>query len=92
MGGAALAGPRTLRIPDLPRTARALAGGTLMGIGGSIAHGCNIGHGLTGVPLLSLGSILAAAAMAAGALLTWRLVVAPWPRIRGAESVARPVQ
>lgn len=92
VGGAALAGPRTLRIPDLPRTARALAGGTLMGIGGSIAHGCNIGHGLTGVPLLSLGSILAAAAMAAGALLTWRLVVAPWPRIRGAESVARPVQ
>ena len=53
--GAALAGSRRLRMPDAPRAARAAAGGLLMGIGGSLAHGCNIGHGLTGLPLLSLG-------------------------------------
>ena len=36
-----------------------LVGGIFMGVGGSVAHGCNIGHGLTGIPLLSLGSLLA---------------------------------
>jgi hypothetical protein len=89
VGGAALAGPRRPRVPDAARAARGLAGGLLMGAGGSIAHGCNIGHGLTGLPLLSLGSLLATAAMAAGALLTWRLVLAPSPRLRGTEK-ARP--
>ena len=83
--GAALSGRRRLRIPDTARAARALAGGLLMGVGGSIAHGCNIGHGLTGLPLLSLGSLLATAAMAGGALLTWRLVLEPSPRLRGSE-------
>jgi uncharacterized protein len=86
LGGAALAGSRRLRIPNAARAARAVAGGLLMGAGGSVAHGCNIGHGLTGVPLLSLGSVLATAAMAAGALLTWRLVVAPSSRVRGTET------
>jgi hypothetical protein len=37
------------------------------------------------VPLLSLGSLLATACMAAGALLTWRLVLAPAPAFRGTE-------
>jgi uncharacterized protein len=85
-GGAAL-GARRLRKPDLARATRAAAGGLLMGVGGSIAHGCNIGHGLTGLPLLSLGSLLAIACMAAGALVTWRLVLAPRPALRGRESV-----
>jgi uncharacterized protein len=85
VGGAALAGPRRPRVPDAARAARGLAGGLLMGAGGSIAHGCNIGHGLTGLPLLSLGSLLATAAMAAGALLIWRLVIAPSPRLRGTD-------
>jgi uncharacterized protein len=85
-GGAAL-GARRLRLPDAARTARAAAGGLLMGAGGSVAHGCNIGHGLTGVPLLSLGSLLATASMAAGALLTWRLVLAKRPAVRGRERI-----
>jgi len=89
LAGAALSGRRRLRIPDTARAARALAGGLLMGVGGSIAHGCNIGHGLTGLPLLSLGSLLATAAMAAGALLTWRLVLEPSQRLRGSERSAR---
>ena len=74
--GGTLAGPRRLRLPGIPRGARAAAGGVAMGVGGSLAHGCNIGQGLTGIPLLSLGSMLATVAMAAGALLTRRLMVA----------------
>ena len=85
-GGAAF-GERRLWRPDGTRAARAAAGGLMMGAGGSIAHGCNIGHGLTGLALLSLGSLLALASMAAGALLTWRLLLAPRPRLRGHERV-----
>ena len=70
--GGALAARRALVLPGAGRAARALAGGLLMGAGGSVAHGCNIGHGLTGIPLLSLGSLLATAAMAAGALAVAR--------------------
>ena len=85
VAGAALAGPRQLRLPDGPRAARALAGGLLMGVGGSIAHGCNIGHGVTGVPLLSFGSLLAVTAMVAGALMTWRFALAGRPALLGSE-------
>lgn len=86
--GAALSGRRRLRVPDAARAIRALAGGLLMGVGGSLAHGCNIGHGVTGLPLLSLGSLLAILAMAAGALVTWRFVLEPSRRVRGSERSA----
>ena len=39
-----------------------------MGFGANMAHGCNIGLGLAGIPTLSLGSMLAVACMAIGAL------------------------
>ena len=82
-GAVAIRGP--LRLPDRARAGRALAGGVLMGLGGNLAHGCNIGHGVTGVPLLSIGSVLAVSAMAVGALITWRYLLAPRPRLRGVE-------
>jgi uncharacterized protein len=85
VAGAALAGPRRPSVPDRARAARALAGGLLMGAGGSIAHGCNIGHGLTGLALGSFGSLLAVACMALGALVTWRLLLASQPALRGTE-------
>jgi|SRR5215218_1927950 len=85
VAGAALAGPRRPSVPDGARATRALVGGLLMGAGGSIAHGCNIGHGLTGLALGSFGSLLAIASMAAGALATWRLLLASRPALRGAE-------
>ena len=44
-------------------------GGLLMGIGAGIAGGCNLGHSLVGVPLLSLGSITSTLAMAAGVFI-----------------------
>lgn len=83
-GGAAL-GTRRLRLPNAARSARAAIGGVLMGVGGNLAHGCNIGHGLTGLPLLSFGSLLATTCMAAAALLTWQLIIAPNPTLRGHE-------
>ena len=73
VAGGALGARRRLRLPGPGRAARAAAGGLLMGVGGNLAHGCNIGHGLTGLPLLSFGSLLATACMAAGALATRRL-------------------
>ncbi len=85
VAGAAIAIRGPLRRPDGARAARALGGGILMGVGGNIAHGCNIGHGVTGIPLLSLGSLLAVAAMAVGAVLTWRYLLHPLPKLRGSE-------
>jgi len=82
-GAIAIRGP--LRSLDGARAGRALAGGVLMGLGGNLAHGCNIGHGVTGIPLLSLGSLLAVAAMGLGAVLTWRYLLAPLPKLRGFE-------
>lgn len=47
------------RAPGAQRLLQALGGGVLMGIGAGIAGGCNIGHGLTGVPLFGLSSVTA---------------------------------
>ncbi len=45
------------------------AGGLLMGIGAGLAGGCNLGHSLVGVPLLSMGSIATTVSMFAGVWL-----------------------
>ena len=85
IAGAYVAVRGPLRRPDGARSARALAGGLMMGVGATIAHGCNIGNGLTGIPVLSLGSLWATAWMAVAALATWRFVIASRPGIRGVE-------
>ena len=59
-------------------TANHLAGAVLMGVGGVTALGCTIGQGLSGISTLSLGSLLAVAAIVAGGVLglryqDWRL-------------------
>jgi uncharacterized membrane protein YedE/YeeE len=50
-----------------------LAGAVLMGTGGGQAMGCTIGQAVTGVSTLALGSVLAFAAMVAGAAATMRV-------------------
>jgi len=85
IAGGALAGRGPLRRPDAPRLARALGGGVLMGLGANMAHGCNIGLGLAGIPTLSVGSMLAVACMALGALGARRIVLEPRPALRGVE-------
>lgn len=57
-------------------TGRYLAGGALMGVGGVLAGGCTLGAGLAGVPTLSVAALLALGAIAAGAVMTDR-VLAP---------------
>lgn len=56
--------------PDLVRH---LLGGALMGLGGVMAMGCSIGQGLSGLSTLSVGSLLAVAGIAMGAVLTLRV-------------------
>ncbi|HEB59500.1 MAG TPA: YeeE/YedE family protein [Gammaproteobacteria bacterium] len=47
----------------------AITGGAMMGIGGILAYGCNIGQGLSGASTLSLESLLAVLGMATGTFL-----------------------
>ncbi|MGA9714498.1 MAG: YeeE/YedE thiosulfate transporter family protein [Aeromicrobium sp.] len=50
------------------------AGGFLLGAGGWIAGGCNLGHGVSGAAQLNVSSWVAVAAMAVGVGLTRRLL------------------
>ncbi len=49
-----------------------LVGASCMGVGGVLALGCTVGQGLSGVSTLSLGSLLALAAIVAGAVAALR--------------------
>ena len=49
-----------------PEMLRYMAGGALMGVGGTLAMGCSIGQGLSGLSTLSVSSIVAAAGILAG--------------------------
>ena len=49
-----------------------LGGAVLMGFGGITALGCTIGQGLSGISVLSLGSLLTVAGIVAGALVATR--------------------
>lgn len=51
-------------------TLRYIAGAVLMGAGGVLAGGCTIGAGLSGIPTLSVASLLTLVAITLGALLT----------------------
>lgn len=51
---------------------RSLWGAALMGIGATVAYGCNIGQGLTGFSTLSLESLLAVVGMYVGVVLMTR--------------------
>lgn len=58
---------------EMPKTnviKSAVVGGSLMGTGGIMAYGCNVGQGLTGISTLSLESILAFSGMFIGTAMT----------------------
>jgi uncharacterized membrane protein YedE/YeeE len=71
---AKLSGTLWLRGETLRRYSALAAGGLLMGVGAGIAGGCNLGHGLVGVPLLSMGSITTVISMAIGVWLADRAI------------------
>lgn len=54
------------RAPGAQRLLQALGGGVMMGVGAGIAGGCNIGYGLTGVPLFGLSSLTATGSIVLG--------------------------
>ena len=56
---AKVTGEFALRVPSAGRMLQQLGGGIVMGIGASLAGGCNIGHGVTGVSTLAVSSIVA---------------------------------
>jgi len=59
---------------------RYVAGGLLMGFGGVTALGCSMGQGLSGISTLATGSVVALAAILAGAALTQVVVTERWPQ------------
>jgi hypothetical protein len=69
-------GPVTWRTPDGAEIARRFGGGLLMGLGGTLAAGCNIGNALTGLSVLAVNSVIATAAIVGGATMA-----IAWPGI-----------
>jgi hypothetical protein len=65
-----IAGEFKFRVPKAGMLIQTLIGGLLMGFGAVCSGGCNIGHLLSGVPQLSLGSMLAGLSIILGAWLT----------------------
>lgn len=55
------------------RYAQLAGGGLIMGIGAAIAGGCNLGHGMVGVSLLSVGSIVTTLSIIAGVFVASRV-------------------
>ena len=60
------AGGFWLRGEEPVRYVQLAAGGSLLGAGGWIAGGCNLGHGLSGVAQLNVSSLVVVAAMVTG--------------------------
>lgn len=77
------------RAPSAQRLLQALGGGLLMGIGAGIAGGCNIGHGLTGVPLFGLSSLTATLSIALGVWTGAYLLFGSVAFERGVRNVQR---
>ncbi|MBI3014591.1 MAG: YeeE/YedE family protein, partial [Candidatus Tectomicrobia bacterium] len=59
-------------VPEGWELARRFCGGLFMGIGGTVAGGCNIGNSLTGVSIFSLNSLVATASILLGVTLAVR--------------------
>ena len=57
------------QVPVVSEFPRRLLGGFMMGFGGTLAGGCNIGNALTGLSILSLNSIVATASIVGGLAL-----------------------
>ena len=71
---ALIAGEFKFRVPSWGVLVQTLVGGFLMGFGAVCSTGCNIGHVLSGVPQLSLGSMLATFSIIVGCWLAAYLI------------------
>lgn len=78
------------RVPKGGRLLQSGVGGVLMGLGAQLAGGCTIGHSLTGLSVLSVGSIVSTASILLGAWATaYWLFVRPTRRMQR-ELAAEP--
>ena len=66
-------GSACLQIPEVAEFPRRFIGGFMMGVGGTLAAGCNIGNALTGLSVLSLNSVVATGGIIAGLALGVRV-------------------
>jgi len=67
---ALIAGEFKFRFPKPAMIGQAFLGGLIMGFGAVTSGGCNVTHILSGIPQLSIGSFVAAIAIALGAWAT----------------------
>ena len=63
-------GPVTASRTSAGDATKRFAGGFGLGVGSSLAAGCTVGHGLTGVPLLAPGSVVALLSIFVGSAIT----------------------
>jgi len=96
-GSRRLAGRFRLVLAEPSTLFRRFAGGVLMGIGGTLAAGCNIGNGLTGFSILATQSVVAIGFIALGrwavdaAGAAWTAWRSSWRRARPAPASPGPV-
>ena len=75
---ALIAGEFAIRAPEPKILLQTFVGGLLMGFGAMISGGCNIGHILSGVPQLSIGSIVGGLSIIAGGWsMAWFMFIRP---------------
>ena len=75
---AVIAGEFKFRWPGWATMGQTLVGGLLMGFGAVTSSGCNVTHILSGLPLLSIGSILGSISIALGAwFMAYMMFVRP---------------
>jgi len=79
---AALREEAHLSLPPAPVLVRQGVGGLAMGIGAATAGGCNIGHGITGIATLGIGSILAVLSIMLGC---WIMTGMVYRQLEGIE-------
>lgn len=74
---ARLKGPVAWHGPVPSELPRRFLGGLLMGAGGTLAAGCNIGNALTGLSILATNSLIATAGIGVGGVLAVRVLNGP---------------
>jgi len=72
------AGEFRWRYPGLPQMGQSAVGGLLMGFGAATMGGCTVGHGLAGIPLLAMSSLVSTGAIIVSAWgMAWLLFRRP---------------